>query len=1346
MHRERTIRSTASNQVSAGPSGGYNSTKGWEMTLLRAWYVGAALAVVAVGSIPPSATAQGVREYVRSWMSEPPTLEDVARRIDHIQNCLSDQGTVVIKQPDVWSQARMTKFRKEYENTMAQQLSQFKLITSARIARSDSASFNSQTALAGALSPLQPGQSLQVSSSDLSKELSAANGMLGSNLPGQASPPFGAAADFALLNPTAPKGAISPASPPGNLTYGLEPNVQNDEQGDYITHLQRLRRINLGDDNADSAGYGLYLMRVPVSITPGDCTKKGFGAVVNMSVSHDFGPKFLQSTYRNLVINDLIDQLSPVVYEMIRSGLADEHQKALEAYYKPDRRRKPAPANGHSSAAQADPATQKIRDRGTHKIAHIFAARTVNRGEPRVYPLAPSDFNRVFGGMFNILLLSYATQEALDLVASPASSMPNIDFNRVHLTDVRSYLKQELGAAYDLMDGHCTQDAQPVLADVPYIEDLIDKVFCRKYEGPKGARPNTLEEFSDFVPMYEGLTQRLPGNLHDRPIGVLCWAIAIDAGLLSRQLHEDMSQTKGPDGWTCPPEAEQMAFYNPVPLPDASQVFEGYVKARWPMITFALEPVIDEQNVDDAFTRRRDLQLALSFALASGRISFRQAITYTRALQYESQTIALNQTVAAFAHGNDTFGWRIAPRYQTPPEESNLQAVTNLLLRGGPGPNYQLAHSKIEPGLRELTAVVVMPSFVRGVRLDVANDWYRVIDPDELKVHTAHAIELGRKINEARDCLDAACKCGRYRTEDVQRLQARLHQLEQLLPLQTQFVKVPYENTLGGFDLFTPGASALVPQLTGFFGVDYIDVSSSSNGCDLIVYGKHYNIYETHVNVGGHDLPAEGTAVAVAKDPSGNPIYDANSGTPLRDDKGNLLLQKPDGTTYAFTDNGSFDIISREVMRVRIPSSLAKQLSTVTRADDGSRWVEISVSTPNGISNRLQVPVSQAKPATASPQPPGYTIPASSTSVTLAYYLPPANNPANPTARAVCMNYKDKNTPDAIPIGLAAPALVDPSPVDVTFDFDVASGGQLTPATVTVPNVAFNSSKMNYPVDTSVLATKLQTVASVLYSFYSPSSTSLPSVKTTKITVTASTNPPANHTGTDKVPLPGVVMLAGTTDNQLTINFKYYPGDPPAGGAASGQVGGSGQASPAPEAVPDPQLPQARTNTRPTPMPLPPGMSQSGGLNRPMASLPAPPTSTRRDDQTLKTAFQTQSPTPGPVAFSVPVNPLGVSGNLTSLTLANLAGNMNLGNAAGLPGLPPQTAALVNDLAARKAGIPPVVVVPPRAPTVNVQVPVNNMMNPKAEHFSLFHRRNKQNATPQNPTRPSLMERLRGNP
>ena len=314
-------------------------------------------------------------------------------------------------------------------------------------------------------------------------------------------------------------------------------------------------------------------------------------------------------------------------------------------------------------------------------------------------------------------------------------------------------------------------------------------------------RVDSDQEYNDFKTIYEGFTHRLSGNLRFRPVGVLCWGIAVQAGLLNRQLREDMKETKGTDGYACPPEVDSLFFYQPEPAPEAVTGFQEYIKARWPMITFSLDPVIDQQNIEDAYTRRRDLQLAVAFALSSGRISFRQAITFTRQLQYEAQTIALNQTVSAFAHGNDTFGWRFSPRYQTPPDESNLRAVTNLLLRGGPGPNYQLQNSKIEPGLRELTAVVVMPSFVRSMRMDVTGDWYRLSDPDERKVHSAQTLEFGRQINEARDALEAACKCGKYRVEDIERLRVRLHQIERMLPLQTQFVKVPYENDLGSGNL-----------------------------------------------------------------------------------------------------------------------------------------------------------------------------------------------------------------------------------------------------------------------------------------------------------------------------------------------------------------------------------------------------------------------------------------------------------------------------------------------------------------------------------------------------------------
>src|SRR5262249_37732290 len=83
----------------------------------------------------------------------PPTLTEVARMIDRIQEPLLDQGTVVVKQPDIWSQARMTKFRKEFEDTMSPEVTKFKDYLSARIARSDAASFQSQTQLGAVLNP-----------------------------------------------------------------------------------------------------------------------------------------------------------------------------------------------------------------------------------------------------------------------------------------------------------------------------------------------------------------------------------------------------------------------------------------------------------------------------------------------------------------------------------------------------------------------------------------------------------------------------------------------------------------------------------------------------------------------------------------------------------------------------------------------------------------------------------------------------------------------------------------------------------------------------------------------------------------------------------------------------------------------------------------------------------------------------------------------------------------------------------------------------------------------------------------------------------------------------------------
>ena len=104
------------------------------------------------------------------------------------------------------------------------------------------------------------------------------------------------------------------------LALGLEPTIYLDEKKRFLEHLNEIRRNNRGPDQNDSSAYGLYLIRVPVSITPGQRTGQGYGAELSIKAEHEFGPDFLAKTFRGLVINDIVDQLGPVVYEIIRSG------------------------------------------------------------------------------------------------------------------------------------------------------------------------------------------------------------------------------------------------------------------------------------------------------------------------------------------------------------------------------------------------------------------------------------------------------------------------------------------------------------------------------------------------------------------------------------------------------------------------------------------------------------------------------------------------------------------------------------------------------------------------------------------------------------------------------------------------------------------------------------------------------------------------------------------------------------------------------------------------------------------------------------------------------------------
>ena len=219
------------------------------------------------------------------------TLADLGKSIDAADREIRAAGTIVIKQPDVWGQDRMTSFRRDFDLRMRGELDRFQPVLSAQVARSDSLTIMGQGQIGGT-----------VGVTSASGQAVPAGVIPGLTPPGSlTAPPVAAGTD------------------PGSAALSLEPTVALDERKRFLDHDYELLRVNLGDDTADAAGYGLYLFRLPVAIDPAGPTCKGWGGLLTVTVRHEFGCAFLVETFRNLVVNDLVDLLAPIIVELIRS-------------------------------------------------------------------------------------------------------------------------------------------------------------------------------------------------------------------------------------------------------------------------------------------------------------------------------------------------------------------------------------------------------------------------------------------------------------------------------------------------------------------------------------------------------------------------------------------------------------------------------------------------------------------------------------------------------------------------------------------------------------------------------------------------------------------------------------------------------------------------------------------------------------------------------------------------------------------------------------------------------------------------------------------------------------------
>ena len=319
-------------------------------------------------------------------------------------------------------------------------------------------------------------------------------------------------------------------------------------------------------------------------------------------------------------------------------------------------------------------------------------------------------------------------------------------------------------------------------------------------------------------------------------------------------------------------------------------------------------------------------------------MSANAATKFARRLETDISTIELNRTHVGFSHGSDTFGWRFMPRVQTPPSYGTLQTIAENI-GGGPTPDQDMRDRKLEPGIRECTALVVMPSFVSYATFETRSNWFGLTNPRKRELTMHDTMKLSRSHHAIHKALCDINDCDSYRPGDVAHLSSVVEQLDRKMPLQHMTVQIPYENMMGGFEMFNSGVADLGPQLDGWYGASGIRLADCSS-CDSCESAKIDGQSEEQKAVADKACRCQGTTLF---------LVGANfSVQDTRVIAGGKCI--PD-----------FTLLSRDVIQVTIPSGVYP-LEIQETDEDGNkkplrRFIDIHLATPYGVTDHLLVPV-----------------------------------------------------------------------------------------------------------------------------------------------------------------------------------------------------------------------------------------------------------------------------------------------------------------------------------------------------------------------------------------------------
>jgi len=986
-------------------------------------------------------------------------MERLAKELDWLEAYLNKYGSVVAKQPDIWGESRLTRFRSEYEREMAGQLGEFQARDNASISREDIAALASATGLSAGLGTPNVNASV-------------VNGVP------TVSPPEeeGNAVTQNVLVAT-PGAALAGTS----LTArsNLDITEELDQRSRYLNHLQQLRRINSGDDTSDAPGYALNLIRIPISISPGQETRRGHGAKVTITAKPITSKTLLPETFENLVISDMVDQLALPILKLSESNSLDYWRRSLDfdILYRPtifrmfkiNDRIIEGKGTQISTQISLEDAMEFVFEQGSLRENLNVATRMTNqaienlnvhRNEPGMTASGRSSITTLISN------IRMRMEQVVEIASSPRemrtkenenTCLRNIaQNNRDLLRSLRDEFKDTIGtnsvsrrrrsslpiAPTELFDSIGHRSLIAIASDfeqsysgrmvawnqrenaprihLPDVRHYLQANFESAYKmlmTPQNSQivTNTIESrLADWMTetrwkkvtelRYDFMTQLDPSSAVDQ-IGELeitplmssfAWSVVVEMALLNDQLNKDVHDIAVTRGdCNCQP-SQKHKYYLPMPenhhlghadseFYAAAKSFEDYVQCRWPIHVFHVDPVNETQNVQDSSSVSRQLAIAAAIGVANGELNFRQANQFTRNYREQINTIGLNRTISAFSHSNDTFGWTFRPRVQTRAGQGNLAAFGETLF--GRGADANIREALIEPGMRECSAIVLMPSFVPYCDFEIATSWHRLDNPRSKDLSNHQTLKLSRSIRYMKQCsLDCASCTHLYRDGESERLLNRVKQLERELPLQTLRAQIPYENTLGGFELFSNGVTDLAPELVGWYGAPGIEIGESATPATSTPPAM--TSAATATTAGATMMASSGSSTtnpmmsttpspaAMAMTPamgssSSNTMAIASSSAAAMPSQGTDVFLVGDNFSVHDTRiiaggvdvTDSREMISRQTIRIRVPRNARTVM--LNDGDGTHEYVAVYASTPYGVTSHLHIPVFRAQTTTA---------------------------------------------------------------------------------------------------------------------------------------------------------------------------------------------------------------------------------------------------------------------------------------------------------------------------------------------------------------------------------------------